>query len=923
MITMYRCLAGLALFAAGFATSVAQSNAPVPLPQGVSFVTTVEGINEYRLPNGLRVLLFTDPTKDNVTVNITYLVGSRNEHYGETGMAHLLEHLMFKGSTNHPDVPKELKDHGSRPNGTTSMDRTNYFETFRATDENLKWALELEADRMVNSFIAKKDLESEMTVVRNEHEAGENNPQGVLVARVASTAFLWHNYGKSTIGARSDLERVPIERLQAFYRHFYQPDNAVLVIAGKFDEAKALALVNTTFGPISRPDRALRTTYTSEPVQDGERTVTLRRAGDVQAVCIAHHVPAGSDPDYAAIQVASAILGEIPSGRLHKALVETGKAVSASTYAQQFKDPGLLYMMAAVRTEKSLENAEAAIIATIDGLKSRPFTEDELKRTKAQFEKSLELMLNNSESVALSLSNWQAQGDWRLLFLHRDRIRKLTTKDVQNAALKYLVSSNRTIGRFIPDKAPERAEIPDTPDVAAMLKDFKSESTIVKGEAFEATNENIDRLTQNIDLPGGLRLSLLPKKTRGAQVQLAMTLHFGDEKSLVPYRVSGPAAGAMLMRGTTRHTRAEIKDTFDQLKANVAVSGGLSSASARVTVNRDNLKRVLALVAEILREPAFPEAEFEQMRQAQLASIENMRSDPQAIASLAMERTMKPYPKGDVRYVPSIDEQLELIRGMKLEEVKAFHAAFYGASVGEVAVIGDFDPAEVQAQLTELFGSWKSPRPYARIVQEHHAIDARGFTFETPDKANAVWIGALNFRMTDLDPDFPAFALASYMIGSGMNSRLFARIRGKEGLSYSVSSTMPVPKKDDSSAFIARAICAPQNAPKVEAAFKDEMTQILEKGFSDAEVEAAKKSWLQSRVLIRADDAQMVAKLATNRFWGYNMAREEAVEQKLAKLTPAEIQAALRRHIDISAMSYFRAGDFKKANVIWPDASLP
>ena len=189
-------------------------------------VTSVEGITEYALANGLRVLLFPDQTKQTITVNVTYLVGSRHEGYGETGMAHLLEHLLFKGTPKHPNIPQELTSHGARPNGTTWFDRTNYFETFQATDENLRWALDLEADRMVHSFIAKKDLDSEMTVVRNEFELGENDPASILEERVLSTAYLWHNYGNSTIGARADLENVPIERLQAFWRNYYQPDNA-------------------------------------------------------------------------------------------------------------------------------------------------------------------------------------------------------------------------------------------------------------------------------------------------------------------------------------------------------------------------------------------------------------------------------------------------------------------------------------------------------------------------------------------------------------------------------------------------------------------------------------------------------------------------------------------------------------------------
>src|SRR5262244_3912647 len=209
----------LFLFVSLVAVNAARPQA-VALPQGVERVASVEGITEYRLQNGLRVLLFPDPSKATITVNITYLVGSMHENYGETGMAHLLEHMVFKGTPKHSDIPKELQDHGSRPNGPTSYDRTNYFETFQATDANLEWALDLEADRMVNSFIAKKDLDSEMTVVRNELEIGETSPFRVSLKRMLGAAYDWHGYSKDTIGARSDVENVPIDRLQAFYHKY-------------------------------------------------------------------------------------------------------------------------------------------------------------------------------------------------------------------------------------------------------------------------------------------------------------------------------------------------------------------------------------------------------------------------------------------------------------------------------------------------------------------------------------------------------------------------------------------------------------------------------------------------------------------------------------------------------------------------------
>ena len=223
---------GLAQGAATGSAKPANASNTTTLLAGLQAVTSVEGITEFRLPNGLRVLLAPDASKPTTTVNITYLVGSRHENYGETGMAHLLEHMVFKGTPARGNIMQELGKRGMDFNGTTFYDRTNYYETFPANPENLQWALEMEADRMVNSFIARKDLDTEFSVVRNEMESGENNPHMSLWQRMASTAFDWHNYGKSTIGARTDVENVKIENLQNFYRKYYHPDNAVLLVAG-------------------------------------------------------------------------------------------------------------------------------------------------------------------------------------------------------------------------------------------------------------------------------------------------------------------------------------------------------------------------------------------------------------------------------------------------------------------------------------------------------------------------------------------------------------------------------------------------------------------------------------------------------------------------------------------------------------------
>jgi zinc protease len=894
--------------------AVCAAAAEPALAQKPERVTSVEGITEYRLANGLSVLLFPDQTKQTITVNITYLVGSRNENYGETGMAHLLEHLMFKGTPNHSNIPQELTAHGARPNGTTWYDRTNYYETFQATEENLKWALDLEADRMVHSFIAKKDLDSEMTVVRNEFESGENDPEGVLEQRVLSTAYLWHNYGKDTIGARSDIENVSIERLQAFWRTYYQPDNAVLLVAGKFDEEKTLALINAVFGPIPRPSRALQKTYTAEPTQDGERTVTLRRVGDVQALAVAYHIPSGSHPDTAAVRVLAEVLSDTPSGRLHKALVETKKATSVSGFLLDLKEPGFLLMGAEVRQESSLDEARKVMLETVDAAVTSPPTKEEVERARAKLVKNIELTLNASDRVGLILSEWIGAGDWRLFFWHRDQIRKLTAEDVGRVAAAYLKPSNRTVGVFVPLAKPDRAAIPAPPDVAALLKDYKGDAAIAAGEAFDPSPASIESRTAREVLPGGVRLALLPKKTRGGTVVASMTLRFGDEESLKNRSAAAQLAGGMLARGTARHTRQQIRDEWDRLKARVAVNGGATQASVSIETTRENFPAVLTLAAECLREPVFPASEFETLKQETLAGIEQGRSEPQQIAGNAFRRHLSPYPKGDVRYTPTTEEMIAEIQATTLADVKKFHADFYGASVGELAVVGDFDAREVIRLAGDLFGSWKSPKPYRRVPNAYREVTAVNKSFEAPDKANAFFIAGLNMPLRDDDPDYPALVLGNYMLGGGfLNSRLAVRIRQKEGLSYGVGSQFSASPLDKSGSFTTFAIYAPQNVSRLEAAFQEEIARVLKDGYEAKEIEEARSGWLQSRQVGRAQDAGLARTLAQNLYLARTLAWDADLEKKVQTLTAEEILSAMRRHIDSAKITIMKAGDFSKA----------
>lgn len=876
------------------------------LPKGVSQITSVEGITEYRLPNGLKVLLMPDASKPTITVNVTYLVGSRFENYGETGMAHLLEHMMFKGTPNNPKITEQFNQRGMRMNGTTSLDRTNYYELFQASDDNLKWALQMEADRMVHSNIAKKDLDSEMTVVRNEFEGDENSPSGVMMKRMQSVAFDWHNYGNATIGNRSDIENVKIENLQAFYHQYYQPDNAVLLVAGKFDQAKTLQWIATDFGKIAKPTRVLPTFWTVEPTQDGERNFVVRRKGDIQLVMVAYKTPANLHPDSDPLGFAGDILTDSPNGRLHKQLVETGKVVQVFSSDLGSVAPGLKIIGAVVKKDASIDAAKDALLAGIEDFKANPPTKEEMDRVKLDTANEYEKILNNHESIGISMSEYIALGDWRYLFKDRDNSQLVTAEQVTAAVKRYFVRDNRTIGMFIPEDAPQRAEISAAPSMADVMKDFKPKADTLSAEVFDSTPANIDKRTQHATI-GGLHLALLPKKTRGETVNVSLSLHWGDEKSLFDKKTVAAFTRGLLTAGTSKYSRAQLADEMAKLK----ITGNAFSYQT----TKANLPAAIALMAHVLREPSFPASEFTQARESLIVGVEGSRNEPSTVANQALAQHFNRYPKGDIRASQTIDESLASARKLNLEEIKAYYKQFYGASKGELAIVGDMDVESTKQAVTTAFAEWKSAAPYARLVDYQETIPAIRQTFNTPDKENGYFVSRMNLALRQDDSDYPALSLANYIFGagSGLNSRLMDRIRQKDGLSYGGGSDLSAGDFDPVGSFSISATAAPQNLIKLEAAIKEELQRALSQGFTQEELSRAKSGLLQQRAQNRTSDAAIAGGWAYDLYLNRTWAWSQALDDKIKAVTLEQMNAAFKKYIDPAKMSTFIAGDEAKA----------
>jgi zinc protease len=903
------------------------------------------GITQYDFPNGLRVLLYPDPGQPKITVNVTYLVGSRHEGYGETGMAHLLEHMNFIETTTGRKIKDEIVAHGANWNGTTSLDRTNYYETFTATDENLRWALSLETDRMVRVKFTKQLLDTEMTVVRNEFERGENNPERILSERVAASAYLWHNYGKTTIGSKEDIEKVPVERLAAFYKKFYQPDNAFLVITGKIDESKTLQMVAESMGRLPRPTRILEQTYTVEPPQDGERFVTLRRVGEGQNLIVAYHAVSAGHPDSAALQVLASVMsgggggrgargGGGVEGRLAKAIVDTKLAQSANMGFQLRHDPGLVQVTATLNKDQSLDAAKEAVFKALDDVVKNPPTAEEVERVRSQLLRQLESSLSDPQPLAnQALSNAIASGDWRLMFLQHDLLSDVSPADVVRVAKSYLKPSNRTVGYYIPDADPDRTVVPPTPSLAKTLDNYKSAVTIARAEVFDPTIENVASRIVRSRLPNGMRVAVLSKKTANNMVSGTIELRFGDQTTLVNQRQAALFAGNLLMSGTKSHTRQQLQEEFRKLNAQVSVGGGgggggqrgsggggggggaLSNATATITAPAPNFLEAVRLAVEILKEPSYPQDEFDRAKTERVKALEVPPTEPNQMANERLNRYLSPFTKGEAQYTPTREEQLAEAQKVTVQDARNFHDQFFGANHGVFAVVGPVTAADIQKAAAELLGSWNTAKAYKPLVTPFKKMPPINEKIETPDKANAQFLAGQRFQMSQNDPDYPAIVLASYMFGETITSHIADRIRNREGLSYGANARMTVPAEGDAAMLSGTVSLNPAVGPKVEFSFTDELKQVHQNGFTAVELAEAKKAYLDSRVVDRTSDGALLNLILSHEQIDRPFTWDINLEQKIRTLTLDQVNAAFRRHIDPNNLSIVKAGDFKAAGV--------
>ena len=807
---------------------------------GFEFVKESGGIKEYTMTsNGLRVLLKQDNTAPVATFMVTYEVGSRNEAIGYTGSTHLLEHLMFKGSRKFNtkkgnSVFQTLQSLGARMNATTWLDRTNYFAVLPS--EHLETLIEIEADRMRNAYIKEEDRQSEMTVVRNEFERGQNSPSGVLDENIWATAYQAHPYHHSTIGWKEDIENVSIERLREFYDTFYWPNNATAIAIGDFTEKEALSMIKKHFGKIRKSTKPIPEVYTAEPKQEGIRTITLKRAGQQGIVGVAHKTPAATHPDAPAFMVLSSILSSGKNSRFYKNITDKGLTTSVYIWDSLFRDPGLFTVYANLSPDVDHKTVEKAVVDEYEKIKKDGVSDEEVKNAQTQLIASMKFRQDGSYAIASGLNEAIASGDWTLYTTYDEKIGTVTKEDVQRIVKEYFKEDLSTIGYFIPLGAGGQNK-----KLATSAKDLEK----MKLKHYSEEEELLSSRVVDSEPVEGIRLLTL--KRGSGVVTLTGSMLGGDIYALGNARTADMVA-AMLDQGTTNMTKFEISAKLESAGARLGFFNGQARVGFSGKFLSEDTKMVFDLLADQLKNPLFAEEDLNKVKKRQVANYKRSKESTRGNATNNMLKAF--YGAGHQNSPTDPDKAIEEIKKITPKNLKDFHLKNYGAGTMVIVAVGDVDHNSLESLIKEGFGGWKKS-PLKEKKETGTANKASDKVYVTmQDKTSTDFLVGTALGIDRYHPDYLPLYVATHTLGGNFSARLMQTVRVKEGLTYGINSSMRGFGNGNDGYWMVGGTFSPKLLSKGESSTLREIKKWAEEGITQKELDKVTEAFLTDLISV-------------------------------------------------------------------------
>jgi len=865
------------------------------------------------LANGLKVLIQETRGAPVVSFMVWYKVGSRNESTGMTGISHLLEHMMFKGTPKYGkgEIARLLQRNGASFNAGTSLDYTNYFEVLAS--DRLELAMEIEADRMTNALIPEEEHRLEMTVVHSELERNEDDPHRALYTELFAQAFQAHPYHWPTIGWRSDVEAIRTEQIRDYYRSHYLPNNATVVIVGDASRDEALALVEKHFGLIERGPEP-PPVVTVEPPQIGERRFKIRKPGDTRYLMVAYKAPALTDPDTYALDVLGMILGHGKASRLYQALVEGGLATDAEAANETARDPLFFIAEATAAPGVPLDRLERALLEEADRMKAEPPSQGELSRVKKQIQASFTYSRDSVRSLAQQLGYYETVGSYRYLDTYLDLIAKVTPEDIQRVARGYLLDDSRTVGHYDPlplDGVPSAGYARGAGGprggpgrIRRPAENRYRERDAGSAAATKGPSRAIEPV--RFELPNGL---VVVHRVNPANPTVAIQ---GLVKAGAIYDPAGKGGlasfvAAMLDRGTTNRTALDQAEALESIGASLRFNGGPETVTFSGNALAEDIGTVLAVLADALRNPAFPPDQIEKARDEQIVRVKVAEEDTAFVASKVANEIL--FPPGHPFHLSSIGTKASL-GAIARDDLTSSHAAHYGPNTVVLVLVGDIDSRATIEQVTQSFGDWRKlegPAPFAvpRIEPPDRA-ERRIVRMEGKSQVDVVY-GLPGLSRTD--PDYYAALIMNYLLGGGsLSSRLMDNLRDKQGLVYGVYSNLNA--GIGAGPIQIRAGTNPANADRTAKAIWTEVKRMHDGGPTPMELAEA-KSYMTGVFPVRLETNSGVAsQLLGAELYGLGMDYIDRYVALINSVSLEEVSAAARRYLAPRGYALAIAGSY-------------
>ncbi len=891
-------------------------------------VKTEQNVEEYRLDNGLRIILAPNDKENKIFMNTVYLTGSLNDPKGKGGLAHLLEHLAFKGTKNvkGDEFQRRLDQYTLMTNASTDYYSTKYTNVIRPEKTALSEVIFLEAERMDQLVLQEKYVPTEIDIVKREREIRLDQPFSVLMDQVFKSAYGNQYLGRLPIGDLNELQSINMQELNQFYRSWYAPNNAFMVISGKFDKAEVLKQIDSHFSPIqSRSVPAQVKVPALKPEQIQQREFTVQKGSDLAKFNIYLNGP--DEKIKTALAVSPTLYTLQPSGHLYQSMVESGKSTMVQSSTWLDKDFNLVFMGAIYAPNHQPKTVEQSLVQGVE--QSQPFTEAELNRVKNLTRNQADNIKNSATALGSRLSDYAVaySGDWSQYFKDLNAIENLNVSQVNQVYKGFLKPEYRISGNILPTpedqkKAQEvtQTEAPKkTLDQQAETEEPLKDVSVYQAEVKQYVAQSKqylsakDKQIQRGKLKNGIKYALFPTNIRDDKVYATISLDFGTAQSLMNKGEILDLTAYLMLRSSESQSLQQIADKIIEVGGSATASPSSNGLNIQISAKKEKFAEFFQYVVDVLKNPAFEQSQFDLIKGQTLSSLDRPYTEPDTVSSLTMARTIEVYQPGDIRFHFEPELATRQFKAATREQVVALYQQFFKTHHAHIAVTGEFQPKSIQKMLKNSFADWKAAQPYERLKSEYRSYPAQKIHALSEQREFGSYQALLTFPVGADHADVPALQVFRHILGdSQLSSRLAQELREKNALVYGFSAHVQFNEWADSGALALGANYTAGKSAQVSQTVHQVLNELLTSGVTEQEVEAAKASILKKRVNALEDDRRIHSMLVPQLEKDRKLIYREKRDQAIAQLTKADIDAVIKKYIKLDQLVEVMADQYGK-----------